>query len=69
MKQIRILALLLIYINMQKLVENQFEENPVNENELEELYGGSGGCDYCGVDGFCKRVSLADEDSEENIVF
>jgi hypothetical protein len=53
---------------MKKLVENQFDENQVNENELEELFGGSG-CSHCGCDDICKRVSWADEDSEENVVF
>ena len=52
---------------MQKLVENQFEEHPVNENELEELYGGSSGS--CGCRNICKEGSFADEDSVENIVF
>jgi len=56
---------------MERLVDNQRNENLandlVNENELEELYGGD--CtvyDVC----ICRRrdVSFADED-DENIVF
>ena len=52
---------------MKRLVENSFDENQVNENELEELYGGSG--TDCGCDRICKKVSYADEDSEGNLVF
>ena len=54
---------------MKKLVENQFDVNQVNENELEELYGGSGDSESCGCRRICKEGSFSDEDSEENIVF
>ena len=54
---------------MKKLVENSFDINHVNENEMEDLFGGSGGCSHCGCDEICKRVSFADEDSDESVVF
>lgn len=46
---------------MQELVENQ-----VNDEELEEVYGGSGSCT---VDLSCGFKIYSDEDNEENIVF
>ena len=51
---------------MKKLVESQSDENQVNQNELEELYGGSG----CTIDITCgKFLSASDEDGGEDIVF
>jgi len=55
---------------MNKLVENQFDENQVNENELENLYGGGSGDCTVEFDCFCKRkTGFADEDDQENVVF
>ena len=54
---------------MKKLIENQFDENQVSENELEEVFGGSGGCDRCGCRDICKFFSFADEDGEQNVAF
>lgn len=44
----------------------QLIEEHVNEEELEELFGGSGNCT---VDISCGTKIFSDEDSEENIVF
>ena len=55
---------------MKKLVESQFEENQVNENELEEIYGGSGegcGCEHTGCRG--RHAGLSDEDDAGTIIF
>lgn len=48
---------------MKQLIENQ-----VGENELEELYGGSGSGD-CTVRITCTEKWFSDEDGEENIIF
>jgi bacteriocin-like protein len=54
---------------MKKLVENQFDESQINENELEKVYGGeSGGCTV-NFDCLCNNRAWADEDNQENIVF
>ena len=54
---------------MNKLVESQSDENQVNENELENLYGGESGCTV-EFDCICRtRVVFADEDDQENVVF
>lgn len=48
---------------MKELIENQ-----VNENELEEVYGGSGSGD-CIVRINCNDKMYSDEDGEENVIF
>ena len=55
---------------MKTLVEKQFDESRVSENELEDLYGGSGegcGCQYTACRG--RSAGLSDEDDAENIIF
>ena len=56
---------------MKKLVESQFEENQVNENDLEEIYGGGSGegcgCEYTACRG--RHSGLSDEDDAGNIIF
>ena len=55
---------------MKTLVEKQFDESQVSENELEELYGGSGegcGCQYTACDD--RRRGLSDADDAGNIIF
>lgn len=59
---------------MNKLVESQSDENQVNENELENLYGGESGgeCDKCTVRFGCicdEKWGFADEEDQENVVF
>lgn len=58
---------------MQKLVENQFDENQVNENELEKLYGGSGDIECDCYQTLCKSVKgtswYSDEDDKGNVIF
>lgn len=46
----------------------QLIEEHVNEDELEELFGGSGS-GGCTIDLTCGMKIYSDEDSEENIVF
>lgn len=48
---------------MKQLIEDQ-----VNDEELEELYGGSGS-DDCMVRLNCTIKVFSDEDSEENVIF
>ena len=58
---------------MKNLVESQFDENQVKENELEELYGGSG--DICSGAGstYCAQrhgfLSRSDENDSGGISF
>jgi len=47
---------------MKRLIDNQ-----VNENELEELYGGSGSGSGCQCDSACKK-GISDED-DDSILF
>ena len=55
---------------MKRLVESQFGENQVSENELEKLYGGSGDDEGCcrGLFADCTRRTLSDEENE-SIIF
>jgi len=56
---------------MQKLVKSQFEEKPVKENELEQLYGGYDGCGsiYVDVDCTCRTRLILSDENNENIIF
>ena len=54
---------------MNKLIKSQVDESQMNENEIENLYGGSGGCIVkftCVCD---DKWGFADEDDQENVVF
>ena len=51
---------------MKRLIVNQAIENPVNENELDEIYGGGSGESGCS---FSCSVNFADEDNDDNVVF
>ena len=57
---------------MKKIIEAQFDESQVNENELEQLYGGSGDSCSAGSTLCANRhgfLSRSDEDDSGEITF
>ena len=54
---------------MNKLIENQIDENQETGNELEKLYGGGSGLNCPVLEKCVLNIRAADEDDNDNIVF